>query len=140
MNLNRITVAGNLTRDPELRYLPKGTAICKLSLAVNRTWKDDTGAKKEEVTFLECDAFGRTAETIAQYMRKGRPIYIEGRLKMDNWDDKTTGAKRSKLGIICESFQFIGGKGDTDAAPKSASKAPTVSDTPPDDESDSVPF
>lgn len=99
---------GNLTRDPELRYTPKGTAVAKLGLAVNRTWKTETGETKEEVTFVDVDAFGRQAETIGQYCKKGRPLFIEGRLRLDTWDDKQTGQKRSKLGIVLESFQFLG--------------------------------
>src|SRR5439155_25742867 len=92
---------------PELRYTTKGVAIAKLGLAINRTWKTETGETKEEVTFVDIDAFGRQAETIGQYMKKGRPILIEGRLKLDQWDDKQTGQKRSRLGVILESFQFM---------------------------------
>src|SRR5436190_8726403 len=104
-NFNKVILAGNLTRDPELRYTPKGTAIARIGLAINRTWKDETGATKEEVTFVDVDAFGRTGEVIAQYLKKGRPILMEGRLRYDSWDDKQTGQKRSKLGVVCESFQ-----------------------------------
>ena len=82
-NFNKVILAGNLTRDPELRYTPKGTAIAKIGLAINRTWKSETGETKEEVTFVDVDAFGRTAEIIAQYLKKGRPILIEGRLRYD---------------------------------------------------------
>src|SRR5882762_10819578 len=96
-NFNKVILAGNLTRDPELRYTPKGSAIADLSVAVNRTWKTETGETKEEATFVEVAAYGRTAEVIAQYLKKGRPILIEGRLKLDQWDDKQTGQKRSKL-------------------------------------------
>src|ERR1043166_1568319 len=108
-NFNKVILAGNLTRDPELRYTPKGTAIARIGMAINRTWKTETGETKEEVTFVDVAAFGRTAEVIAQYMKKGRPIFIEGRLKFDQWDDKQTGQKRSKLRVVCESFQFIDG-------------------------------
>lgn len=148
---------GNLTRDPELRYTPKGMAIAKFGLAVNRTWKTETGESREEVTFIDIDAFGRQAETIGQYLKKGRPVFIQGRLRLDQWDDKQTGQKRSKLGVILESFQFIGGprpesEADTPrisrpaaaasspaAAPATDSNGPADADAPaPDD--DDVPF
>src|ERR1051326_1013383 len=106
-NFNKVILAGNLTRDPEVRYTPKGTAIAKLGLAINRTWKTETGETKEEVTFVDVDAFGRTAEVISQYLKKGRPILVEGRLKLDQWDDKQTGQKRSRLGVVLEGFQFL---------------------------------
>jgi single-strand DNA-binding protein len=105
---NKVILAGNLTRDPELRYTPKGMAIAKFGLAVNRSWRDgETGETKEEVTFVDVDAFGKTAETIGQYLKKGRPILIEGRLKLDTWDDKQTQQKRSKLGVVVETFTFL---------------------------------
>ena len=110
-NFNKVILAGNLTRDPELRYTPKGTAIAKIGLAVNRVWTNEAGEKKEEVTFVDVDVFGRTAENVGQYMRKGRPILIEGRLKLDQWDDKQTGQKRSRMKVVAESFQFVGGPG-----------------------------
>ena len=106
-NYNKVFLMGNLTRDPELRMTPKGSAICQLGLAINRKWKDDTGAEREEVTFVDVDAFGRQAETICKYVKKGRPLFVEGRLKLDQWDDKTSGEKKSKLKIVLESFQFI---------------------------------
>jgi len=112
-NFNKVILAGNLTRDPELRYTPKGLAIAKLGLAINRTWKNEAGETKEEATFVDVDAFGRTAEVIGQYLKKGRPILVEGRLRLDTWDDKQTGQKRSKLGVVLENFQFMdSGKGD----------------------------
>ncbi len=107
-SFNKVILVGNLTRDPELRYTPKGTAIAKVGVAVNRVWTSETGEKKEEVTFVDVDVFGRTAENVAQYMRKGRPILIEGRLRLDQWDDKQTGQKRSKLGVVAETVQFLG--------------------------------
>src|SRR5678816_4951609 len=85
-SFNKVILAGNLTRDPELRYTPKGTAVAKIGLAMNRQWKDETGQQKEEVTFVDVDAFGRQAEVISQYLKKGRPILVEGRLKLDQWD------------------------------------------------------
>lgn len=150
---NKVILVGNLTRDPELRYTPKGMAIAKLGLAVNRTWRTETGESKEEVTFIDLDAFGRQAETLAQYMKKGSPLMIEGRLKLDQWDDKQSGQKRSKLGVVVEGFQFLGGgKGggemggaEAPAAPRSrpaapAPKAETPDSEPPMPEDDDVPF
>jgi len=107
-NFNKVFLMGNLTRDPELRYSSKGTAIAKIGLAVNRVWRTETGEQKEEVTFIDVDAFGRQAETIGQYLKKGRPIFVEGRLRLDTWDDKQSGQKRSKLGVVLENFQFLG--------------------------------
>src|SRR6266404_3099342 len=106
-NFNKVILIGNLTRDPELRYTPKGTAIAKIGLAINRTWKTETGETKEEVTFVDADAFGRTAEVIAQYLKKGRPMLLEGRLKLDQWEDKNTHQKQSKLRVVIENFQFL---------------------------------
>ena len=100
---------GNLTRDPELRVTSGGLSICKFGLAVTRKYKD-----KEETTFVDIDAFGSTAEVISKYFTKGKPIMLEGRLKLDQWDDKTSGQKRSKLGVVLENFQFVGGKSDGD--------------------------
>src|ERR1700684_4602969 len=106
-NYNKVILIGNLTRDPELRYTPKGSAVAKIGLAVNRTWKNEAGESKEEVTFIDIEAWGRQAEVIAQYMRKGRPLLVEGRLKLDTWEDKNTHQKQSKLKVILESFSFI---------------------------------
>src|SRR5690554_1904058 len=107
-SFNKVILAGNLTRDPELRYTHKGTAIAKIGLAVNRTWRNEAGETKEEVTFVDVDCFGRTAENVGQYMRKGSAMLVEGRLKLDTWDDKQSGQKRSKLGVVAETIQFLG--------------------------------
>jgi len=148
-NFNKVILAGNLTRDPELRYTPKGLAIAKIGIAINRTWKNETGETKEEVTFVDVDAFGKTAETIGQYLKKGRPILMEGRLRYETWDDKQTNAKRSKLGVVLESFQFLD-SGRTEAggtrpaapaataAPAAAAAAPEAE--APEPEQDDVPF
>ena len=120
-NFNKVMLMGNLTRDPEVRYTPKGTALATIGLAVNRNWTNEAGEKKEEVTFVDVEVWGRQAETIGQYLAKGRPIFVEGRLKLDQWDDKESGQKRSKLKVVCENFQFIG-------APKGSGE---VSDQPP---------
>src|SRR6185503_8159855 len=111
-SFNKVILMGNLTRDPELRYTPKGTAVAKLGLAVNRVYTTESGEKKEEVTFIDVDAFARQAEIISQYLKKGRPILVEGRLRQETWDDKATGQKRSKLSVVLENFQFLdSGKG-----------------------------
>ncbi len=110
-NLNKVMLIGNLTRDPELRHTPSGKVVSELGLAINRTWSNDQGQKQEETTFVDVSVWGRQAEVIQQYVTKGSPIYIEGRLQLDTWDDKTTGQKRSKMRVVCENFQFIGSKG-----------------------------
>jgi len=109
-NLNKVMLIGNLTRDPELRHTPKGTAVSEISLAINRRWTNDQGQKQEETTFVEVTLWGRQAEVVQQYVTKGSPIYIEGRLQLDSWDDKETGKKRSKLRVIGESFEFLSAK------------------------------
>ena len=106
-NLNKVMLIGNLTRDPELRYTPKGTAVAELGLAVNRVRNNDQGERIEETTFIDVTLWARQAELAQQYLGKGRPVYIEGRLQMDTWDDKTTGQKRSKLKVVGENMQFL---------------------------------
>ena len=125
-SFNKVILIGNLTRDPELRYTPKGTAVAKIGLAVNRTWKSESGETKEEVTFVDVDAWGRQAETIGQYLKKGRPIMVEGRLKLETWEDKQTNQKRSRLGVVMENFQFLDSRGHEGggAAPSSGGEAP----------------
>ncbi len=105
---NKVLLMGNLTRDPEVRYTPKGTAIANLGLAVNRAYTTESGEQKEEVTFVDIEVWGRQAETAGQYLSKGRPVFIEGRLKLDQWDDKDSGQKRSKLKVVAERVQFLG--------------------------------
>jgi single-strand DNA-binding protein len=110
-NLNKVMLMGNLTRDPELRYTPNNQAVANIGMAINRTWfNKQTNEKQEETTFVDCEAWGRTAEVINQYLKKGRPIYIEGRLKLDQWQDKD-GGNRSKLKVVVENFQFIDSRG-----------------------------
>jgi single-strand DNA-binding protein len=109
---NRVILAGNTTRAVELRYTPKGTAVAKLGLAVNRQWKDEKGELKEAVTFVDVTAWGKQAETLTQYVKKGRPLLIEGRLELEQWDDKETNEKRQRLAVVLESFTFLpDGKG-----------------------------
>lgn len=102
---------GNLTRDPEMRVTANGHTICKMGLAVSRSYTTREGERREEATFVDVDAFGKQAEVLAKYMRKGRPIMVEGRLKLDQWESNE-GQKRSKLGVVLESFQFMGGPRD----------------------------
>ena len=109
-NLNKVMLIGNLTRDPEIKYTPKGTAIAAFGLAVNRNYTTETGEKREEVTFIDLEAYGRVAEIIGEYCKKGRPLFVEGRLKLDTWDDKTSGQKRSKTKVVVENIQLLGGR------------------------------
>ena len=108
---NKVLLMGNLTRDPEMRYTPSGMALCRLGLAVNRVFTDKNNQRREEVTFVDIDVWGRQAEIAQQYLSKGRPVFVEGRLKLDQWDDKQTGQKRSKLSVVGDRIQFIGGGG-----------------------------
>ncbi len=101
---------GNLTRDPEIKYTPKGSAIADIALAINRSYSTDQGEKREETTFVDIVLYGRLAEIAGEYLRKGRPAYIEGRLKLDTWDDKQTGQKRSKMRVVGESLQLLGSR------------------------------
>jgi len=107
-DVNKVILIGRLTRDPQLRYLPSQTAICDFGIAVGRKFKTASGEQKQETTFLDCTAFGKPGEIINQYCQKGKELYICGRLKLDQWDDKQTGQKRSKVGVVVEEFQFIG--------------------------------
>jgi single-strand DNA-binding protein len=125
-NFNKVILAGNLTRDPELRYTPKGLAIAKITLAINRSWKSETGEAKEEVTFVDIDAFGKQAETIGQYLKKGRPLLVEGRLRLDQWDDKQTGQKRSRLGVVLDNFQFLDSGNRTEGGSEAPRTRPAV--------------
>ncbi len=117
MYLNKVLLYGNLTRDPELKALPSGGQVANFGLATNRTYKDKSGAKQETTEFHNIVAFGRTAEVIAQYMKKGRPIYIEGRIQTRSWDDKESGKKNYRTEIVVDTFQFgaDGGKGSSSA-------------------------
>ena len=109
-NYNKVLLMGNLTRDPQLKYLPSQMAVAEFGLAINRKFKTAAGEDREETTFVDCSAFGRTGEVINQYFQKGKPIFIEGRLKFDSWEDKNGGGKRSKLAVVVERFEFVGGK------------------------------
>ena len=130
-NLNKVMLMGNLTRDPELRYLQSGSAVCFFGMAINRKWKSPAGEQKEEVCFVDVTFFGRIAEVISEFMRKGRPIYVEGRLKLDSWTGKD-GQKRTKLNVVGENMQFLDSRGPAgegrapreSAAPKAAAAEP----------------
>jgi single-strand DNA-binding protein len=149
-NFNKVILAGNLTRDPELRYTPKGTAVAEFGVAVNRNWRTESGENREEILFVDIVAYARTAEVIGQYFKKGRPILIDGRLKLDTWEDKQSGQKRSKHRVVLEGFQFIdGGRGDASSgdSPRSRPAAPAAGASPaaaesdgPPPEDDDVPF
>jgi single-strand DNA-binding protein len=144
-NLNRVILAGNLTRDPQLSYTPSNTAVCKFGMAINRTWTDrNSGERREDTCFVDLTAFGRQAETINQYMSKGRPLLVEGRLQFSQWTNPE-GQKRSKLEVVVENFQFLGGApGGSGAAPARAA-APAPAGPPPQEPpapggDDEIPF
>ena len=155
-SFNKVILMGNLTRDPEVRYTPKGSAVTDIGLAVNRVYSTDNGEKREETTFVDVTLWGRTAEIAGEYLKKGRPVLIEGRLQLDSWDDKQSGQKRSKLKVIGEGMQLIGGRpgsgGDADegmgggggggerpmSRPRSTQPPPRSSAAEPDD--DEIPF
>jgi len=152
-SFNKVILLGNLTRDPEVRYTPKGSAVCDLGIAVNRVYTTDSGEKREEATFVDVTFWGRTAEVAGEYLKKGRPVFIEGRLQLDSWEDKQSGQKRSKLKVIGETMQLIGARssgatagpseqGEEDRTSRVAGKSsvapPKTSAPQPDD--DEIPF
>lgn len=149
-SFNKVILLGNLTRDPEVRYTPKGTAVTELGMAVNRVYTAENGEKREETTFVDVTLWGRTAEIAGEYLKKGRPVFIEGRLQLDTWDDKQTGQKRSKLKVVGEGLQLIGsrpgggggGGGDEEgsAPPRSRTSAPPPKAPPSAPDDDEIPF
>ncbi len=118
-NFNKIVLVGNLTRDPQMKYLPSQMAVTEFGLAVNHKYKTKSGESKEEVLFIECSIFGQGAEIINKYCQKGKQLLVEGRLKFDTWEDKQGGGKRSKHSVFVENFQFLGGR-DAGGAPGGA--------------------
>jgi single-strand DNA-binding protein len=136
-SFNKVILIGNLTRDPELKYTPKGTAACQIGMAVNRKWRNEQGQDQEEVTFLDVQSWGKQAEAISKYLRKGSPLFVEGRLKLEEWEKD--GKKQSKLRVVLESFQFLGGA-KQEGAPRAASAAPAASPDGPASADDDVPF
>jgi single-strand DNA-binding protein len=148
-SFNKVLLLGNLTRDPEVRYTPKGSAVCDLGIAVNRSYTTDAGEKREEATFVDVTLWGRTAEVAGEYLKKGRPVFIEGRLQLDSWDDKQTGQKRSKLKVIGETMQLLGSGRGGGGAPAEASDEDRPSSRPapppkpsaqPQPDEDEIPF
>lgn len=136
-NVNKVILIGNVTRDVESKALPSGSSLASLSLAVNRSYKTESGEKREEVTFVDVELWGRVAEIAAQYVKKGSPLYVEGRLKMDSWEDKETGQKRSKMKVVGEAIQLLGSKQrDADEAPSTPRSKPIVES----DGADEIPF
>ncbi len=152
-NLNKVLLMGNLTRDPEVRYTPKGTAVAELGIAVNRIYSGENGEKREEVTFVDVTVWGRTAENVGEYLKKGRPVFIEGRLQLDSWEDKTSGQKRNKLKVVADNVQFLGSRGgaggggpdEGEEAPRSrpssgGSSSPPPKSAPSEPDDDDIPF
>ena len=116
-SFNKVILIGNLTRDPDMRTTPNGTAICELGLAVNRRWKDQAGRDQEETTFVDVTAWNKTAENCAQYLQKGAPVLVEGRLHLEQWEDRNGGGKRSKLSVVAETVQFLANRSDAQQQP-----------------------
>ncbi|NBC11193.1 MAG: single-stranded DNA-binding protein [Planctomycetes bacterium] len=115
---NKVILMGNLTRDPEMRFLPSNMPVVQIGIAVNERWRNkQTDQWEERVNFIDCEAFARTAEVINQYFQKGKPILIEGKLRLDQWEDKQSGQKRSKLKVVIDSFEFVGGRDDGQGGP-----------------------
>jgi len=145
-SFNKVILLGNLTRDPEVRYTPKGSAVCDLGLAVNRQYTLESGEKREEVTFVDVVLWARLAEIAGEYLKKGRPVFIEGRLQMDSWEDKQSGQKRTKLRVIGETMQLLGGRppgtggggGESGEARAKTAPPPKPGAAEPDD--DEIPF
>ena len=141
MNFNKVILIGNLTRDPQMSYLPSQTPVCEFGLAVNRKWKGQDGQQKEEVCFVDCHCYGKQAETFNQYMSKGRPILVEGRLQLDTWESKD-GQKRSKHRIFVERFQFMG-QAESQGEPRQPTGATGAREffaEPADQGGDDIPF
>jgi len=145
-NFNKVILIGNITRDPELKYTPKGNAVTEIGLAVNRTYTID-GEKREETTFVDVTFWGRTAEVASEYLKKGRPLFVEGRLQLDSWEDKQTGQKRSRLRVIGETLQFLDSREGREASGgpqkrRTPESAPPPSEPPGDlhSDDDNIPF
>lgn len=130
-SLNKIMLIGNCTRDPQLKYLPNQTAICEFGFAINREYKGADGTKRQDVTFIDCKIFGKLAEVFNQYMSKGKPAYLEGRLSFEQWEDKNGGGKRSKHVATIDSFQFLASGQKQDGKPETQEKGETAPAEPP---------
>lgn len=144
-SFNRVILAGNLTRDPQVKYLSSGIAVCDMGLAINRKFKDGNDQQRDETTFVDVTLFGRTAEVAGEYLAKGRACLIEGRLQFEQWEDKQTQQKRSKLKVIGETLQLLGGKSESNNVRRddNTAQASAPADNPQWDDSapnDDVPF
>ncbi len=152
-NVNKVILIGNVTRDPEVKFTPKGSAVTDVSLAINRNYTLDTGEKREETTYVDVELWGRLAEIAGEYAKKGRPLYIEGRLRMDTWEDKTSGQKRSRMKVVGENLQLLGGRpsggggdyeggGHQESRPPQRPSRPAPSQQPPvsSEPDDDIPF
>jgi single-strand DNA-binding protein len=150
-SFNKVILLGNLTTDPEVRYTTKVRAVCDLGVAVNRIYTTDRGERREEVTFVDVVLWARLAEIAGEYLKKGRPVFIEGRLQMDSWDDKQTGQKRTKLRVVGESMQLLGGRppgtggaaeaaGEDRPAGGAKTSAPPKPSAPAAPDEDEIPF
>lgn len=153
-SLNKVMLIGNVTRDPEIKYTPKGSAVADLGLAINRSYTNQGGEKVEEVTYVDVELWGRLAEIAGEYAKKGRPVFIEGRLRIDSWEDKQSGQKRSKLKVVGEGLQLLGsrtgggsggggGGGDFEGdapPPRSAPRPPAQRPAQADPGDDDIPF
>ncbi len=126
VNLNKVLLMGNLTRDVELKYTPSNQPVAAIGIAMNRRFRTRDGEDRDETVFVDCEAWGRTAEVMSQYLSKGRPVFIEGRLKLDQWQDKD-GNKRSKLRVVVENFQFVDSRPGGQDPPKKGEPVPTAS-------------
>ena len=130
---SKAIIAGNLTRDPELRNTPSGASVCSFSVAVNRVYRDASGAQKEDVSFIDCSAWGKLGEMISQYAKKGTGVLVSGRLDQRSWEDKNTGQKRSRVEIVVEDFNFTGGRDNGGSfTPSSTTSSEPVADVPDD--------
>jgi single-strand DNA-binding protein len=131
--LNKVFLIGNLTRDPELRVTPKGTAVCQFGLAVNRQYKDESGATRDETAFIDIEAWGKQGALCSKYLQKGSPAFIEGRLRFDSWEDKQSGQKRNKLKVVLDNVQFLsrGGGGGSRPEGEGTGEAPAPRAVPP---------
>jgi single-strand DNA-binding protein len=142
-SLNKCLLIGHCTRDPEIRFTPKGTAVAEIGLAVNRVYSGDDGQKKEEVTFVDVTFWGRQAEIAERYLRKGQPVFVEGRLQLDTWDDKQSGQKRSRLRVVADNLQQLGSREKPQRA-NIPSSAPTGTSKPHaanyNEEPDDIPY
>lgn len=156
-SFNQVILLGNVTRDPEVRYTPKGTAVAELGMAMNRVFTPEGGEKREEVTFVDVTLWGRTAEIAGEYAKKGRSVMVQGRLQLDSWDDKQSGQKRTKLKVVGEALHLLGGRpgggggggesdegmsggGERTSSSRPRSSAPPPKTTPSEPDDDEIPF